>query len=105
MRTSILLTAIVTAPLLAVVACGATHHEPIEGTVIEKEYKPAKTKKVTGYRTRTVTVTSECYELDIDVDADDIGEQIAICDRDAYNTLAVGDRYSSAVDYSLGAKQ
>lgn len=123
MRISILAAAVIAAPVLLLTACGNTPQaKPVKGTVIEKEYEPAKTKKqkvatttkncVTktvkgkrksvcktthGYKTKTVTVKKECYEVDIRLTN---GHETEICDRYAYYVLKPGDRYSSAIDYS-----
>jgi hypothetical protein len=124
MRKSIVLIAAITAPLLAVVACGPSHDTPpkdtiVKGTVSKKEYEAAKTKskKVTymkrvcttrqGKKTctnvkaghRTVTETKpECYELTIKLDR--TGKELEICNRAAFNALTEGDRYSSAINYA-----
>jgi hypothetical protein len=121
MRTSLVIAALIAAPVLLITACGAdTHTRPVKGTVIEKEYEPAKTKKTnkpvkervctvkkgkrtcttvtTGSITATATTKPECYELDIR--ADYTGKEIEVCDKAAYNALGAGDRYNSAVDYS-----
>ena len=110
MRTSILLTAVLTAPLLAIVACSPTAtQKPLKGTVTEKDYKPAKTKETcpaaTGKKKTakkkkcsTVTVKEACYQLEIL--SDYTGEETEICDRAAYNALGEGDPYNSDVNYS-----
>ena len=112
MRKSIALIAAITAPLLAVVACGPSHTEPpkkdtvIMGIVKEKEYEPAKTKQTCkkpkrrgGKRTCTTKVVKkECYELDIHVRI--TGEMVEICDEGAYKALDEGDPYSSAINYA-----
>lgn len=109
MRTSTILIALLTTPVLALVACGpATQPKPLKGTVAEKEHKAAQTKEVcsttTGkkkMKTKTcsvVEVRGECYQLEIL--SDYTGEESEICDRAAYNALSEGDPYNAAVNYS-----
>lgn len=123
MRTSLLIASLIAAPVLLITACGP-NAAPTKGTVVEKEYEAAKTKtqhtpitrqtcttsrvkgksrrtctnvKTGRYKTSTATVKHECYELDIRQANGDVTE---ICDRAAYYALNVGDRYSSAINYS-----
>lgn len=124
MRISIVAAAVIAAPVLLLTACGApTHATSVKGTVIGKEYEPAKTKKklvpvtssscttkkakgktkrvcataTTGHKTVNVLARKECYELDIRLAN---GNETEVCDRDAYYALSVHDTYSSTKDYS-----
>jgi hypothetical protein len=125
MRINLLLTAAVTAPLFAVVACGGPGHHPtaLRGTVTEKKYKPAKTSQKlvptksrvctkkgtkrtcrtvrTGSRYVTVTTRKECYELDIKTYY--TGNEVEICDKNAFHVLNVRDHYDSRTNYSKKA--
>lgn len=106
MRITTVLTALIAAPLLAVVACSPTHHQaPVKGTVAEKEYEPAKhcpkQSRHKGKKTtfkKSCTAHRECYELDIRTSV--TGEETEVCDKAAYYLLVPGDPYNSAVDYS-----
>lgn len=129
MRTSLAITALITAPLFFTVACtDGSHTAPakaaaVKGTVVDKEYGPAKKKTtkepvktrvcssgregkktcrtvVVRYRTVTRIVEKECYELEIRL-AD--GSTTEVCNKAAYDVLNVTDRYSSAIDYSRKA--
>lgn len=120
MRTSLVLTALIAAPLLLVTACGSvTPAKPVKGTVFEMEYEPAKMtqaktpvkervctfkkgkrscKKVTtGTSVVTTTIKKECYEIDVRMPN---GDETEVCDKAAYNVLSPGDTYNSAVDYT-----
>jgi hypothetical protein len=128
MRTSLAISALIATPVLLLTACGThtTTSHPVRGTVIEKEYEPAKTKTkrvavkgrscktktnrltkktkttcknvTTGYRRKTITIKKECYEVEIRVDR--TGRELDLCDKGAYYALRVGDRYSSAINYT-----
>lgn len=128
MRISVIAAALIATPVLLLTACGNTAYvKPLKGTVIEKEYEPAKTKKVkvpvhtttcskprkvkvngktttkkncttkTTTRTRTRTIKKECYELDIRLAN---GKETEVCDEYAYYALMPGDPYTSSSGYS-----
>jgi len=60
MRISLAITALLTTPVLLLTACGTdgTYVKPLKGTVIEKEYEPAKTKKTKVPVTRRICATT-----------------------------------------------
>lgn len=104
MRISIALITLITAPAM-LVACASTPDEPVRGTVVEKEFEPARHCPTTSAKNKQkrkthkpCTPRRECYELDILLDYN--GQIVEICDRAAYLTLDVEDRYSSDVDYN-----
>lgn len=111
MRISLVLAAAVgAAALFTVTGCQAS--EPVKGTVVEKKHEPAKP----GTKTKTcrsvkqpngtyknvcsTAVTGakpECYELEIRTKD---GEEVEVCDKDAFLALDVDDPYDSSRNYS-----
>lgn len=133
MRISIACAALIAAPVLLLTACGSNAQSAaIRGTVADKEYEPAKTKKIkvavhtttcskpkkvkvdgkittkkncttkTTYKTRTKTVKKECYELDIRLSN---GTETEVCDQAAFYALIPDDPYNSTTDYSKKARR
>lgn len=124
MRISAALIAAISTPVLLITACTTKDSKPITGTVFEKEHEEAVygtrkvpvtkktcTAKIKHKTPQTCTTVNtgktkkgprylkkaECYELSIQVSADEVVE---ICDKAAYKALDVKDRYSSEVDYN-----
>lgn len=60
MRISLALAALLTTPVLLLTACssGGTYVKPLKGTVVEKKYEPAKTKKTQVPVTRRICATT-----------------------------------------------
>lgn len=111
MRLSAILAASIgVATLLSITACQAP--EPVQGTVVGKEHKPAtqsKAKKTCSHKrqsngkyrevcsTPTKGATAECYELEIRTKD---GSEVEFCDKAAYQALDLDDPYDSTQDYS-----
>jgi hypothetical protein len=117
MRTSLASIALLTAPLLAVVACqSSTPHakEPLSGKVVEKEYQEPEVVMETskalrerytidgdGEQNTTVVEVTEsapstkkpaCYRLAV---RKSDGSIVDICNKKAYKALDAGDQFDA----------
>lgn len=76
---------------LALAGCANTHR----GTIVEKEYEPAKTKHSCttshGKRACTSKKTPECWEIEYRTDSGD-EEEVCVSRRE-YDRYQVGQRY------------